>query len=169
MLKKWPWSLVGIFWEELDGKSVGELTKVKWTCSSHGDWLIRGQPVLKKDFLPGVIRVTGLSSVPACFVMETDGNSWKRMCNIFICGHRLSNNCLTPHSVTVVTCIHSPSLLTLWSLTLHNYPILLYFRICHFPHIFSYDISSPLRLIFFLSFFFWPLLKFDFLSVSFSN
>ena len=76
------------------------------------------------------------------------------MCNIFICGHRLSNNCLTPHSVTVVTCINSPSLFDfVASCITIQFSYISESAIFHI--FFSYNISSPLRLIFFLSFFFF--------------
>ena len=73
MLKKWPWSLVGIFWEELNGKSVCELTEIKRTCSSHRDWLIQGQPILKKRLCTWSDQGDRPFLCPCLFC---DGNRW---------------------------------------------------------------------------------------------
>lgn len=154
MLKKWAWSLLGTCWKEFDGEGVGETTEIKFSCSSHRGWVdsrsANVQVCHGEDsvMVHGVMGVTGPSCIPSCTEIETDGNSWKRMCNISICGHRLSNNRLTSHTGTAVSCIHSPSWI-LWSLNFPNNPILLFQNLPCSIYL-SYDISSPLRLPFFL-------------------
>lgn len=64
------------------GKLLVSLQKSNTGARHIGDWLIQGQPILKvcsggedSVMLPGLIWVTGPSSVPSCTVMASDGNS----------------------------------------------------------------------------------------------
>lgn len=135
---------------------------------------VLAQPVLESALQektvtePGAIRVTDPSSpsppardVTAFATSATDGNGWRKMYDISVCGRGLSNHCVTAPGDSCTLC--SPPSLILASFTSHDNQFS-YSRICHFPHMFPMTLPFPK-----VHFLFGDLPKLCFLNVPFSN